>query len=137
VVWEVYSYCDENKIKYGNIKHSDGASRLGLGLQGFRSCLGLEGYRSPHSLLSWDFEYRKKTAKQNARNSKNNQLRSNGDIFLKISAKSANFEVSRLDLEFQVSGLGPGIFEISVSKVTVSTTSLIKYMKNAILLMKK
>jgi len=60
-------------------------------------------------------------------------------FFWKISAKCTNFEVSSLGLELQVSslGLGLGIFDeisvssrnfnqvsVSVSKVTVSTTSL-------------
>jgi len=62
-------------------------------------------------------------------------VRSDDDIFWKISAKCTNFEVSSLRLELQVSSLGFGVFDevsvssrnfnqVSVSKVTVSATSL-------------
>ena len=48
------------------------------------------------------------------------QVRSHDDTFLKISAKCTNFEVS---------SLGLGVFyEVSVSKVTVSTTSMVHTM---------
>jgi len=59
-------------------------------------------------------------------------------FFKKLSAKCTNFEVSSLGLgpEHQVSSLGLGVFDevsvssrnfnqVSVSKVTVSTTSLV------------
>jgi len=63
-------------------------------------------------------------------------------FFNKISEKCTNFEVSSLGLELQVSSLGPRVFDevlvsisvysrnfnqdsVSVSKVTVSTTSLV------------
>jgi len=63
-------------------------------------------------------------------------------FFNKISEKCTNFEVSSLGLELQVSSLGLGVFDevlvsisvysrnfnqdsVSVSKVTVSTTSLV------------
>ena len=57
-------------------------------------------------------------------------------FFQKLSAKCTNFEVSSLALELKVSSLGLGVFDevsvssrnfnqVSVLKVTVSTTSLL------------
>jgi len=73
-----------------------------------------------------------KHVRKNARNLKKLEVRSDDDIFF-ISAKCTKFEVSSLEL--QVSSLGLGVFDevsvsprnfnrVSVSKVTVSTTSL-------------
>jgi len=46
-------------------------------------------------------------------------------FYKKLSAKCTNFEVSIFRLEFKVSSLRLGIFdEVSLSKVTVSITSL-------------
>jgi len=60
-------------------------------------------------------------------------------FFTRISTKCTNFEVSTLGLELQVSSLGLGVFDgvsvssrnfnqvsVSVSKVTVSTTSVMR-----------
>ena len=63
------------------------------------------------------------------------QVRSDADIFSKMSAKCTNFDVSSFGRELQVSSLGVfdevllsvssrNFNQVSVSKVTVSTTSL-------------
>jgi len=68
---------------------------------------------------------------------KKNEVRSNDDIIFKILAKRTNFEVSSLGLELYASSLRLGVFDevsvwprnfkqVSVWKVTVSTTSLVK-----------
>jgi len=77
-----------------------------------------------------------KIRRKNDRNLKKIQVRSDDDIKKKL-AKCTNYEVSSLCLEFQVSSLGLGVFDevsvssrnfnhvlVSVSKVTVSTSSL-------------
>jgi len=121
-----------------------------LGLEGFRSRLGftLAGYRSwsqPIVLRLWISEINglvkhlhfnkvfvccicrertTKTVRQNPRNLKKLNLEVMKTFFWKISAKSTNFEVWSLGLGFQVSSLG--IFDkVSISKVTISTTSLL------------
>ena len=69
---------------------------------------------------------------ENAKNLKKKlEVRSDDDIFEQISAKCANFEVSSVGLalgvfdEVSVSCRNFNQVSISVSKVTVSTTSLI------------
>jgi len=64
-------------------------------------------------------------------NSNKLELGSGDNIFFSISAKSTTFEVSSLGLEFQISvsdflmkSRSRRFNEVSVSKVTVSTTSL-------------
>jgi len=55
-------------------------------------------------------------------------VRSDDDIFRKISAKCTNFEVSSLSLGVfdEVLVSSRNFNQVSVSKVTVSTTSLIR-----------